>query len=594
MPYTPQTWADSPSTTTPLSAARHAVMETGIQRASHWVNVMDFGAACDNSTDDTTAVQAAINSLGDNTNYRGGVVYIPGICVISDTILIERKALVLLGRNWGSQSSGNPGYGSGFRWNGTVNTKPMVQCRQNIGTIIQNLHFIGNTTAGNRPTAGLSFYRAASGESQPNTMNRVDHCWFGQLMGYETTGTYLTNGIIFEGTNQNNDQSWIVDSVFYACTTGVAMTGSQNVINHFQECRWQNCGTGLSTVTQTWLENSYFFGSTVRDLDISGGSVRVDGISSEGSKQLARMRGAVKLEIQGEYFQITNSLSTDGRIIDAIDDYRQYLDIAHMDFRTQGYTNSAVPVIAMHGVTSGALVHKVIGLTDLTWNSTPFATTNLDVAVAGGADEVTLYGFQQGTVDASGYGPQSRFWNVLQAGRTTPSFLRDDRIGWQLAGIWKAGSATVASGAITIPAYDELCVVVRMFGLSGADTPALQFNSDTGNNYWSRYITSAAAGTTLTNVQTPSTSMARLSGITGTTARSITATIMNRSGTGKIATVNSGLASGAAATISTVDVTGQFEWVNTSAQITSVNLLTATGATMAAESGMLIFGRNLL
>lgn len=33
MPYTPQTWTDSPSTSTPISAARLGVMETGIQGA---------------------------------------------------------------------------------------------------------------------------------------------------------------------------------------------------------------------------------------------------------------------------------------------------------------------------------------------------------------------------------------------------------------------------------------------------------------------------------------------------------------------------------------------------------------------------------
>jgi polygalacturonase len=38
------------------------------------VNVLDFGAVGDNVTDDTAAIQAAIDSL---TNNGGGILYLP-------------------------------------------------------------------------------------------------------------------------------------------------------------------------------------------------------------------------------------------------------------------------------------------------------------------------------------------------------------------------------------------------------------------------------------------------------------------------------------------------------------------------------------
>lgn len=391
------------------------------------IDVRDFGAVCDNVTDDTAAVQAAINSIGDNTNYRAGAVYIPGICVISDTILIERKAITLVGRNWGAPSVGNPGYGSGFRWAGTVNTKPMVQFRQCIGTVVQNMRFIGNLTAANTPTAGISFFRAASGEAQPNTENRVEHCWFGQLIGYETTGIYLTNGILFEGANQNNDQTWIVDNTFYSCTTGVNMTQTQNVINHVQDCRWSGCGTGVKTVCEVLITNAYMFGNTARDLDINGGRVYANVLNSESSAQLAKLRGVSKLWLNGEYFQITNSLSSDGRIIDAVDDLRMYIDLWNLDLRPVSYTNPAQPVIAVKAVTGASIVHKALGLHDVTLASAPLTTAYLDVAIPGAANTTVLYGQLEGAADASGSGTLGDFWNTLKTGQATASFTRDDR-----------------------------------------------------------------------------------------------------------------------------------------------------------------------
>lgn len=393
------------------------------------IDVRDFGAKCDNSTDDTAAVQAAVNSVGDNTNYRAAEMYIPGLCAISDTILVQRQALNLRGVNWGSQSAGNPNYGSGFRWIGTVNTKPMLRLQQNIGTRISNLRFIGNTIAANLPTAGISFYRAASGESQPNTMNRVEHCWFGQLMGYDPTGIYLDAGILFEGANQNNDQSWMVDNVFYGCNTGVNQTGAQNVINHYQECRWQNCGTGLKTVAAAVLTNCYMYGSTVCDLNITGCDVHARGFNSESSKQLALIGGTSKLTIEGEYFQVTNSLNANGRIIDYVNDYGGSVELRNFDFRWVSYSNAATPVLAIKAVSTSAAVHKNLRLSKVTRDGgVPFPVTNLDVAIAGSGDDVILFGEQQGVADGSGLGTLQSFWNVLKSGQATASYGRDDRV----------------------------------------------------------------------------------------------------------------------------------------------------------------------
>lgn len=167
--------------------------------------------------------------------------------------------------------------------------------------------------------------------------------------------------------------------------------------------------------------------------------------------------------------------------------------------------------------------------------------------------------------------------------------------GWQLAGFWKAGSAVATSGAVTVAAYDELMIVARIVNLSAADNVALRFNGDTGNNYRSRYLVNdATSGTTLADVATATSNMARLSGISDVThQRAVTAVISNLSGTSKLGTVQGAFGSGSVSTQTKIDLAGHFEWVNTTAQITSVTMLTVGGTvTMAADSGFLVFGRD--
>lgn len=184
---------------------------------------------------------------------------------------------------------------------------------------------------------------------------------------------------------------------------------------------------------------------------------------------------------------------------------------------------------------------------------------------------------------------------------TTPQLLKyHDGVngvalnGWEplWTGTLAAAATSLASG--TLPARDELMIVVRIPSLSVADIPALRFNGDTAANYWSRYITAATAAVTLTNAQTASALMARLTGMSVTNGRTYQVVMSNKLSATKLATVVGATGSGAVATIPAVDITGSFEWVNTTAQITSVTLLTAGGtATMAASSGFVVFGRNL-
>ena len=94
MTYTKQTWADGAGGGTPISAARLAHIEDGIASASTTVNVKDLGATGDGTADDTTAVQAAINSLN---SADGGIVWFPPGRYNIGTVTITGKNVTLDG-----------------------------------------------------------------------------------------------------------------------------------------------------------------------------------------------------------------------------------------------------------------------------------------------------------------------------------------------------------------------------------------------------------------------------------------------------------------------------------------------------------------
>lgn len=165
--------------------------------------------------------------------------------------------------------------------------------------------------------------------------------------------------------------------------------------------------------------------------------------------------------------------------------------------------------------------------------------------------------------------------------------------GWELLGRDKFASSLAAGAVVPIEARDMLMIVVRVLGYSGADIASLRFNGDTGANYRSRSESVAAGGVTFTDAPQASATLARLHPTTTTLQRVSQHIISNNLGTSKLGTISALTGSGSAATQS-VNEWGGFEWVNTTAQITSVQLLTAGGSiTMPAGTGMAIFGMNL-
>jgi hypothetical protein len=166
------------------------------------------------------------------------------------------------------------------------------------------------------------------------------------------------------------------------------------------------------------------------------------------------------------------------------------------------------------------------------------------------------------------------------------------REGWELLNSYTFPGGTATSGAVAVEARDELMIVARILSLGSADVPSLRFNADTGNNYQSRYVTCADGGTTLTNTAVASTSQARLSGLSSDKPRVIQVTMNNHHDWEKAAVVVSRVNTGAAANTPAIDLAGGYEWVNSTASVTSVELRTVGGANIGGNSELFVFGRN--
>jgi hypothetical protein len=319
----------------------------------------DFGAKCDGVTDDSAAWDAVNAHIGATNNWRAAEIYVPGPSALSRVLRFERKAIKMWGRGFASPSAGGDGRGSGFLpaagWTST--TDALVEFRQSIGSSISHLHFAGNTDAAKRPLAALRFFRAATGEAQPNTRNHFAHLWMGQRLGYEAAGIQFANGILIDGADANNDQILAENLSFRSCTTGWNQAGLLQALNQdLIHCQFFECAIGITTSCHMSLVGPMFLKNTVRDLDVSVGRVFVSSFSSEFSGQLARVRSGGKLLIDGEYFQIGNALNAGGIVIDAIEDARNVVRLSNFDLRRRDDYTGVEPTIAVRRAGTGVVI----------------------------------------------------------------------------------------------------------------------------------------------------------------------------------------------------------------------------------------------
>jgi hypothetical protein len=164
--------------------------------------------------------------------------------------------------------------------------------------------------------------------------------------------------------------------------------------------------------------------------------------------------------------------------------------------------------------------------------------------------------------------------------------------GMERLGSLRLTGSAATTGVLTIPPREQLFLLVNIAGYSGGDIASLRFNADTAANYWDRHLMSATGVATFTNAQNASSTLIRLAGNAVTRGRTVQVSIMNLATASKPVAMSVCTLTGAAATVGDSDV-GWGEWVNTTAQITSIEMRTAGGSiTMPAGTGFTVYGSN--
>lgn len=160
-------------------------------------------------------------------------------------------------------------------------------------------------------------------------------------------------------------------------------------------------------------------------------------------------------------------------------------------------------------------------------------------------------------------------------------------------GMFLEGATLSANAAafptISFPAFGSLDIRLSILGFSATDILTLRFNSDTGNNYWDRNVTAVAGGVVFVDNPTTTTSQVRV-GITGTKGVSARLTVSNNLTVSKLISGVVALGTGAVGTAGTAVVSMAGEWINTTAQITSLSVLCAGANSFLSGSSIAVYG----
>ena len=139
-------------------------------------NVQDFGAKGDGVTDDTVAIQAAVNAvpaypLPENTTKGGWTVYFPpGRYLISQTIVVGLRRIILRG----------PGL-IGSNGAAIVTADPNVTMIDYYTNNFDTLSVYGLQFEGPGADTGTGSALIVGRPAQPNYDFRVENCWFAKI-----------------------------------------------------------------------------------------------------------------------------------------------------------------------------------------------------------------------------------------------------------------------------------------------------------------------------------------------------------------------------------------------------------------------------
>lgn len=272
----------------------------------------DYGAVGDGVADDAAAIQAAIDSVGTGAGVPAGTVVLgAGTFRITDTLLIDQRAVRLLGSGVGNATVYNSGAGSGTTlvWGGP-NDRPMLKIIDSRQCVIEQIRFEGDETS--PPTAAIQLNNPGAAMIGTNAHIVLRDLHLGSWTWTHRTGNagHVAVGVLVDGDNANNDQ-FLVSNVEIDSPTsaGVRIVNSQSVWNLLQHVSVRYAPIGFALAASTTARNIQTQGC---DLDFevtSAAFVWAHGLMSENCGRIARLETNGRLFISGGYGQLSSVVS---------------------------------------------------------------------------------------------------------------------------------------------------------------------------------------------------------------------------------------------------------------------------------------------
>jgi hypothetical protein len=220
------------------STLANSVVRTGLAKYSDIVSVKDFGAAGDGSTDDTNAIQYAIN---DVASAGGGTVYFPyGTYKITSALTFTGGKIKLLGT--GKQASIIKQF--------TTNAKILNITTNNNSAVSLGLTYNGTPTSGASAIYCSGFYNYFDDLDVVNVYN-----------GFEGDGTSVTSNSIYvdncEVRNYANTGFYLHDQCFNWMVSNVFCVNDTNSYGTLGAIRFYNQSEGHSFTNIQVYQGAY-------------------------------------------------------------------------------------------------------------------------------------------------------------------------------------------------------------------------------------------------------------------------------------------------------------------------------------------------